>query len=238
MTKSGRAIQYIRAHSHAFWILLFTLFYMVAFGAMERGGHLHYHLIHTWLDDQIPFCEYFIIPYFLWFAFNVGVVTWFVICADVREYYKLAAALTLGMTLFLVVSYLYPNQLDLRPDTVPVNNICGQLVAFLYRTDTSTNVLPSIHVYNTMVLCYAVNGNERLRRNKKLIIGTNLFGASIVLSTMFLKQHSVIDVGLGLIVSVLIQMVVDRLYETQEERAAVEERETEHVRSHRRVTDN
>jgi hypothetical protein len=48
----------------------------------------------------------------------------------------------------------------------------------------------------------------------------------------------VIDVGLGLIVSVLIQMVVDRLYETQEERAAVEERETEHVRSHRRVTDN
>ena len=128
------------------------------------------------------------------------------------------------MTIFLVVSLVYPNKLDLRPDYVDTSNICGMLVSFLYKTDTPTNVLPSIHVFNTMALCFAVHGNKELRKRKLLTLSSDILGVLIVLSTMFLKQHSVIDVSLGLVMSVLLQMIGDRIFETPAETALAGER--------------
>ncbi len=218
-SKGKKLIQVARTHRHAYWVLVFTLFYMIGFHALEQAGHVHYHMIHTWLDEQIPFCPYFIIPYFLWFGFNVAVVTWLVFKADVKETYKVSAVLMIGMTLFLVVSLIYPNKLDLRPETVDTSSLCGMLVAFLYKTDTSTNVLPSIHVFNTMALCFAIHGNKTLRSRKAVIVGSDILGLLIILSTMFLKQHSVIDVSLGLVVSVMAQMFVERIFATDTERA-------------------
>ncbi|MBP3872529.1 MAG: phosphatase PAP2 family protein [Lachnospiraceae bacterium] len=198
---------------------MYTAIYMASFQIMENARHVHYHVIHTWIDEQIPFCEYFVIPYILWFGLNVWVVAWFVLKAERYEYYRLITALMLGMTAFLVVSVVYPNRLELRPEHVDTTNICGRLVAMLYGTDTPTNVLPSIHVYNTVVLCHAVNTNARLRRRKLLILSLNTLGVLIILSTMFLKQHSVIDVSLGLVMGMLMQIISDRIFETEEERS-------------------
>ena len=37
----------------------------------------HFHVIHTALDDRIPFCEYFIVPYLLWFGYVAWAVGYF-----------------------------------------------------------------------------------------------------------------------------------------------------------------
>jgi membrane-associated phospholipid phosphatase len=150
-------------------------------------------------------------------------VTWIVFKGTVQETYKVSAVLMTGMMIFLVVSAIYPNRLDLRPDYVDTSNICGMLVSFLYKTDTTTNVLPSIHVFNTMALCFAVHGNKELRKRKLLTLSSDILGVLIVLSTMFLKQHSVIDVSLGLVMGVLIQIISDRIFETEEEKALAKE---------------
>ena len=233
--KGNRLLNIARTNRHSFWILLYVAIYMIGFRVLESAGHVHYHIIHTWLDDQIPFCEYFIIPYFLWFGFNVAVVTYIVFKGTIQETYKVSAVLMMGMTIFLVVSLVYPNKLDLRPDYVDTSNICGMLVSFLYKTDTPTNVLPSIHVFNTMALCFAVRGNKTLREKKLITFSSDILGVLIILSTMFLKQHSVIDVSLGLVMGVMLQMVGDRLFETQAEQAAAAQR-SYRTRSHR-VTD-
>ena len=212
-------IELFRTHRWVWWILVYSSIYMAGFQIIENSRHVHYHMIHTWIDEQIPFCEYFVIPYILWFGLNVWVVAWFVLKAERYEYYRLITALMLGMTAFLVVSVVYPNRLELRPEHVDTTNICGRLFAMLYGTDTPTNVLPSIHVYNTVVLCHAVNTNARLRRRKLLILSLNTLGVLIILSTMFLKQHSVIDVSLGLVMGMLMQIISDRIFETEEERS-------------------
>ena len=222
--KGRKIVETCRTHRHAYWILLYVAIYMIGFNVLENAGHVHYHIIHTWLDDQIPFCEYFIIPYFLWFGFNVAVVTCIVFKGTVQETYKVSAVLMTGMMIFLVVSAIYPNRLDLRPDYVDTSNICGILVSFLYKTDTPTNVLPSIHVFNTMVLCFAVHGNKELQKRKLLTLSSDILGVLIVLSTMFLKHHSVIDVSLGLVMSVMLQMIGDRIFETPAETALAGER--------------
>lgn len=65
---------------------------------------------------MIPFCEYFIIPYLMWFLYIALTVGYFAfINKNKQEYYQLIFTLGLGMTLFLVVSYFYPNGQDLRP---------------------------------------------------------------------------------------------------------------------------
>jgi membrane-associated phospholipid phosphatase len=217
--KVEKLIHLFRTHREIWWIIIYTAIYMGGFQIMENARHVHYHVIHTWLDDQIPFCEYFIIPYVIWFGFNLAVVGWFVLHAQKHEYYRLITALMLGMTAFLIVSVVYPNRLELRPYYVDTGNLCGKLVALLYQSDTSTNVLPSIHVYNTVVLCHAINTCGALRRRIGVLVSCNILGVLIILSTMFLKQHSVIDVSLGLVMGMLLQIVSDRIFETEEERS-------------------
>ena len=67
----------------------------------------------------------------------------------------------------------------------------------LYKADTPTNVLPSIHVFNSIGVCIAISHNRVLSRRKVIHYGSLVLGISIILATMFLKQHSVIDVTLA-----------------------------------------
>ena len=99
------------------------------------------------------FCEIFIIPYFLWFFYIAAAVLYFAFFNNSRaEYIRLLLNLGIGMTAFLLVSYIYPNGLTLRPVEFPRDNIFTDMVRLLYRIDTPTNVLPSIHVYNSVAI--------------------------------------------------------------------------------------
>ena len=51
-------------------------FYMISFMLVEKIS-TETHLIHSFVDDLIPFCEYFIIPYMLWFLVVLGSVMYF-----------------------------------------------------------------------------------------------------------------------------------------------------------------
>ena len=205
-------------YKHALWIVVYMIFYMLGFFILENAEHRHYHVIHSWLDDQIPFCEYFIIPYLLWFVYMVAGVAWFIFRSkDKREYYQLVSVLSMGMTIFLIVSCIYPNRQDLRPEVFANNNIFTQMVQMLYAADTPTNVLPSIHVFNSLVMFYAINGSPQFKNRKGIRIGAGVLSVSIVLSTMFLKQHSVVDVSLGILLSVTLQMFCEHILQKQAE---------------------
>ena len=210
--------QFINNYKHGFWILAYMIFYMLGFYILENAGHRHYHVLHSWLDDQIPFCEYFIIPYLLWFAYLVIGICWFVFKEkDKREYYQLVSVLALGMTIFLIVSCIWPNRQDLRPTVFARDNIFTLLVQRLYATDTPTNILPSIHVFNSLALFYAINGSPQLRGKKILRAFTGVLTVLIILSTMFLKQHSVVDVSMGIVMSGALQIFCERLFQNDAE---------------------
>ena len=98
------------------------------------------------------------------------------------------------MTLFLIVSYVYPNGLNIRPTEFANDSVFTRMVQFLYRTDTPTNVLPSIHVYNSVAAFSAIHTCKNLQKHKGIRTGAFILTTLIILSTMFLKQHSIIDV--------------------------------------------
>ncbi|MEE1304940.1 MAG: phosphatase PAP2 family protein [Agathobacter sp.] len=180
------------------WLLLYFVFYLIWFAYLEATVTTQFHVIHLTIDDYIPFCEYFVIPYFLWFAY----VAWGVIHTALHnreDYYKLCVVLFTGMTVFLVVSTVYPNGHTLRPHYFTHHNFCTTLVNYLYSTDTPTNLFPSIHVYNSLAVHFMVM-NSRDFKHKKTVRLTSLFlCVSIIMSTVFLKQHSMFDVITALV---------------------------------------
>ena len=176
----------------------YGILYLVLFRFLETRPVHGYHVIHTVFDDMIPFCEFFIIPYLLWFFYIVGAVMYFIFLnKNKHEYFQLSFNLIMGMTIFLIVSYFYPNVQHLRPAIFPRENVFVDLVRHLYATDTPTNILPSIHVFNSLAVHMAISSCESLRDKKAVRYSSLVLCILIILSTMFLKQHSVIDVCLG-----------------------------------------
>ena len=186
----------------------YAIFYIVTFALIENWNRLHYTVIHTAVDDMIPFCEVFIIPYLLWFAYAFG-FAFYMFLQDEKSYHEVGTFLVIGMTVFLAVSVFFPNILFLRPETMPRNNILTYMCERLYAIDTPTNVTPSIHVYNSLCVMIAVwKTDARLVRSTLSKILMTALGFLIILATMFLKQHSFSDViiatGLALFSYILI----------------------------------
>lgn len=178
---------------------IYAVFYMIAFFYLEqRNGAVHE--IHFGIDAYIPFCEVFIIPYLMWFGY-VAFTVCFLCIKDPEESEKLVSFLMAGMTIFIVVSAIYPNGHHLRPVVFPRDNVFTRMIAVLYASDTPTNVLPSIHVYNSIAIMIAV-WRSKCFKGHKIITGFMLaLGVSIIFSTVLIKQHSMIDVLLAFILS-------------------------------------
>lgn len=181
------------------WRILFGLYvviYLPWFFYLEREITLDtpgINIIETSLDHAIPFCEYFIVPYILWFFYIAAACVYMVWSSSDKEFLRFALSLIIGMSLALTICMIYPNGLTLRPDYIP-DNFFGKIVAGLYATDTSTNVFPSIHVYNSLAVHIALNKCEALKKHKIIRCCSLILCILICLSTVFLKQHSVLDV--------------------------------------------
>ena len=166
-------------------------------------------VIHCALDDVIPFCEYFVVPYLLWFGYVAVTVCWLCI-KDKEEGGRLVAFLIAGMTVFIVISAIFPNGLHLRPRTFARDNIFVDMVRKLYVADTSTNVVPSIHVYNSIGIMIAVCRTKLLKKHRLIKGGMLILGVSIICSTVLIKQHSMLDVLTACILSSVVYAVCYR----------------------------
>ena len=121
-----------------------------------------------------------------------------------QEYYRLCTFLFTGMTISLLICTFFPNGTDLRTAVDPQKNICSWLVYIVHMADTSTNVFPSIHAFNSIGVHCAVMKSPELKEKRWIRIGSFVLMVSICLSTVFLKQHSAIDVVGAVVLSYVI----------------------------------
>lgn len=178
-------------------LLLFWPVFGAVFWSMELIGTDNYHTVYCLLDDKIPFCEYFVIPYYFWFIFLIGMVVYGFFWDEtaLKNYMKFTA---ITYTVTLLIYAVYPTAQNLRPTVFENNNFFTQIVRFAYRVDTNTNVCPSIHVLGSMAVYFAAR--------KSRFFGSRAWRAAffavavlITLSTLFVKQHSVLDIVFAII---------------------------------------
>ena len=163
------------------------------------------HPIHCALDDRIPFCEYFAVFYVFWyllvFGALIGTLLW-----DPDSFSRLSEFIFITQVVAMTIYILFPSRQDLRPAFFTRDNGLTQLMAFLYSFDTSTGVCPSLHVaYSLGILSVALK-KPKLGNGWKWLLG--LLVLLICLSTMFVKQHSALDVLAALPVSLAAELLV------------------------------
>ena len=80
----------------------------------------------------------------------------------------------------------------------------------IYRADTPTNLWPSIHVYNSLGCHFAIAKSKHFAQHKGIRFGSFVLCVSIILSTMFTKQHSAFDVMTAFVMASVMYLLVYR----------------------------
>lgn len=169
------------------WIGYFTLYFITERFIPESACYP----VHCWLDDVIPFCEAFLIPYVLWYALVAGSLLYFALY-DIESFKKLMIYIITTQIIAMAVYIIFPNRQDLRPEVFTRDNLLTKGVAFLYSFDTNTNVCPSLHVgYSLGIASVWTKKKDAQLLTKALIV---IMVILVCLSVAFIKQHSVVDI--------------------------------------------
>ncbi len=161
--------------------------------------------MHMWLDDVIPFCEWFLIPYVFWYLLIVFSLGYFLLY-NVDGFKKLQTYIIITQVVAMVIYIVFPSRQDLRPESFARDNFLTQCVGFLYRFDTNTGVCPSLHVAYSLGLVSVWLREKTAHWAWKLFVVVAVI--FICLSTMFIKQHSAVDVLAALPVCLLAEILV------------------------------
>ena len=149
--------------------------------------------MHCALDDAIPFSEWALIPYLLWFVYLIGALA-YTFFQDVPAFRRMMRFVIVTYTAATVVYFIYPTQQLLRPEVFAHDNALTRAVAWFYTFDTNTNVCPSLHVIGSAAALFALRDGPRLRKRAWWQATSVLLALCISLSTVFMKQHSILDV--------------------------------------------
>lgn len=161
--------------------------------------------VHMWLDDVIPFCEYFLIPYVFWYLLIVISLGYFLLY-NVDSFKRLQTFIIVTQVAAMVIYILFPNRQDLRPTEFPRDNFLTQCIAVLYSADTNTGVCPSLHVaYSIGIASVWVKEKGAHLLWKAFVVVAAIL---ICMSTMFIKQHSAVDLFAALPVCLLAELIV------------------------------
>lgn len=185
------------------WIVYFALYFLTEALIPAESCRV----VHCGLDDLIPFCEIFILPYFLWYGLVAGSLLYFALY-NIDSFKRLQTFIAVTQITAMIIYILIPNRQDLRPEVFPRDNMLTHWVQLLYTVDTNTNVCPSLHVaYSLGIASVWLKEKGVSPLFKSFIV---VFVILVCLSTMFLKQHSAVDIFAALPVCLLAEGIAYR----------------------------
>ena len=165
---------------HHHWYLLIWLVYLTLFAIAEHVVTDNYWVSYLPLDDKIPFCRYFIIPYCLWHPL-LFLMTLYLMFYDAEGLKRYMLYIGLGFGGSILFCLIFPNGQDLRPTEFAQHDLFTWLVQRIYAADTNTNVLQWVMLP---------------------------LGLVISMSTVFVKQHSILDVFVAIPVCVILYFII------------------------------
>ncbi|POA28588.1 MULTISPECIES: phosphatase PAP2 family protein [unclassified Pseudomonas] len=153
----------------------------------------------TPLDEVIPFIAQSWWAYVLFFPFVLLAAAY--VSANAFRAFKNATGIAFGVA--ILCFWLFPEYVP-RPDIGSIDNaFLHQRLSRLWQLDLASNGCPSLHVAVTCLACRAL-----WSRHYKWLTG--ITGLLICLSTLTLKQHTLIDVAGGVLLALACALATQR----------------------------
>ncbi len=206
-------------YSHAWWALYLPC-YLLLYYLVERAvpGNSDYWVSYLAIDDRIPFITEFVYFYILWYPLLIVVGLWLIL-KDANAFRRYMWTVIIGFTGSTLFCFLFPNGQNLRPSPVPGDNLAASLVRLIHAADTNTNVLPSVHVIGSLCVLFAILDSATVSRLWRVCAA--VFVVLINASTVLIKQHSMLDVYVGIAVSAVLYLLVYVIIRRRQESSAV-----------------
>ena len=186
-------------------MLIYLPAYLLLFYLVEHMVTQSYWVSWCPLDDWIPFVRQFVYFYVLWYPLMVGMTLW-LLARDKRAFVRYGWTVIIGLSASIALFFLFPSIQELRPAQVPGSDLAAMLVRAIYAVDTNTNVFPSMHVVGTLAAVRAAWDTERISKGARRAIAA--LGVLINLSTVFIKQHSALDILGGAVLFAIVALPV------------------------------
>ena len=193
-----------KEYKHFALLMLYGILY-IWFIYCERNVVPKY-IMFSPIDLKIPFVKEFVVPYLFWYIYMAFGFIYLGIVSK-RDYYKLFLFMFIGMSICYTVYTVLPNGQNLRP-AIEDNDIFSRAIKRIYSSDTPTNVAPSIHVLNSIAVHIGLVGYEPFRERRLFRLTSLVCMISICASTVLIKQHSILDVVWGVILSIALYRAI------------------------------
>ena len=183
---------------HLKWLIFWPVYGIMFYFVEHIFEPVKWHVMQCSLDEVIPFNEWFFIPYLFWFVFVFGSLV-YTLLFDREAFTNLMRFIVITYSAAILIFLIYPSCQLLRPFYMENSNFLTHLVRMFYAFDTNTNVFPSVHVIGSIAVVYGL-WNAKFLNKWKYRIPIAMTAMLISVSTLFMKQHSALDVGCAAIV--------------------------------------
>ncbi len=178
------------------FIIVLSLDLLVFYATRPLLPLLQSHSLATQLDLSIPVMPGWVIIYFLSFLSWAITILW-ILKESKRYAYRLCGVFAMIMAVTLVCFLVYPVTIERPEITEP--GFLNDMMRFLYKVDSPTNLCPSIHVIASY-LCWRCTMD--CKKIPKWYQWFNLmFLILVCFSILFVKQHFIIDIFTAIIIS-------------------------------------
>lgn len=179
--------QFAHAKLWLTWLVYFALYFLTENLIPAEKCHV----MHCFLDDLIPFNEYFLIFYTGWYLLVAGSLLYYFFY-DVGRFRELDLYIFVTQMAAMACYIFFPSRQDLRPEIFPRENLFTWVMGLIYTFDTNTGVCPSLHVAYSLAIVSVMLKDTDLKKTTKVLV--TVFSILVCLSTAFVKQHSVLDI--------------------------------------------
>ena len=188
-------------------LILLLVLYETFMYLITKLTPMDVNLIGNYLDNKIPFVSQFVYAYISWYAM-LFIIPYIFYKKNVNSFNKYYIVILLCITLVSFIYMFYPTTIN-RADIL-LSGISGKLVNLIYKIDTPVlNCFPSMHCLVSFVFIYISLGDKNIYKYLRIFIV--LWSVLVILSTLFIKQHVLVDVISAFVLSILVYKLVGKI---------------------------
>jgi membrane-associated phospholipid phosphatase len=199
VTTLKQGLNYVIALTAMLLIPIFHTFYNLL-NNDQRGAQL----LITKVDEWIPFVDVFIIPYIIWYPFiflTLAYICW----KDRLTYWKVLSTMLVSMLVCYFIYFVFQTHVP-RPE-INGEGIFTMLVKMIYANDEPYNAFPSIHSLTSFLMLYGIMKTKNINKTIGSLI--SITAILIIISTLFVKQHVILDAISAILLGYVVYQVVE-----------------------------